>query len=461
MNDLRPMNSQQMESWVQFEKAMLAACMHEEEGLVADHMIEEGVEPNYFYKPTHKIIWGAIRELRMESKQTNEMMVFKKLVDLNMSQYMESYYLNEISSSIESYAGYSIWMKQLKEFRDLYVIWKLSHCMQQDILDSHTSEEILVSCNKAFQMIESSGESKVMLSSEYIPIAKAELDNPSNLTKGIATGFEKFDHYTGGLKPEQFIVIAARPGIGKSTRVMNLVDHVAVVERKNVLFFSAEMSYLELGIRQISARTMINQNNIRDKNINTHQSYQVDVAAKTLAGASIFVDDSSDITPSRIGARSRSIKNKYGLDLIVIDYLQIVTPDNPNDNREQQISAMTRYFKKLAGVLKIPVIALSQLNRGNAKEEREPRMSDLRESGAIEQDADIVLLIHEDEDLNGQKKLKEILAKQRNGETKWWLVDFHKYCFRIGNEDTLDDLSLLSKQPQQQLAAPPPSKTVF
>jgi replicative DNA helicase len=431
--------------------------MDEGEGVVCDFLIQEGVDTNWFHKPANKVVYTALVQLRIDGKPTDDLEATRMLVSMNQLDGIGGMaYLTEILKEIQdrTWTGYKDVFNQLNENRKLRILRRASMVIADELSQNNSAEEIVVSCNSELEKINSSADNKLQSTSDYIPVARQELKTPSNLTKGLLTGYTRYDDMTGGLKPETFVVWAARPAMGKSTIALNVADNIAVHQKKKVLLVSAEMASLEIGIRQISSMCLINQDHIRNRRISRNDEILVDTMSKALAQTDMWVDDSCDITPSRIAARARALKNREGLDLIVIDYLQIITPDNPKDIREQQISAISRSFKKLSRQLSIPVLCLAQLNRGSAKEEREPRLSDLRESGAIEQDADIVGLLHQDDKLKEDDQMQFHIAKQRNGETGKFRLDFYKHWFRFGDENTLDNLKKHLQQGTQQTLVP-------
>jgi replicative DNA helicase len=440
--------------WTQHEQSLLACVIDEQEGVVSDYLIQEGCDTQHFYKPKYKVIWTAIVALRLESEVVDELMLTKKLIEMKQLEAiggtMTLYDITRLMND-RTWANYKTIWKGQEELYKLYLLQRTSVVMQEKISDKDSPDEIVAMCGAEFDKLQTSADAQLQPASEYIPSAKKELETPSVLTKGILTDLSRYDAKTGGLKPSTFVVWAARPAMGKSTIAMNVINTTAI-SKKKVLFFSAEMTSLEIGIRQISSMCLINQDHIRNKRISPNDERLVEIMTNGLAKSKIWIDDSSDITPSRIAARARALKNREGLDLIVIDYLQIITPDNPKDIREQQISAISRSFKKLSRRLNIPVLCLAQLNRGSAKEEREPRLSDLRESGAIEQDADVVGLLHQTEDMEKDNLIQFDIAKQRNGETGKFQLDYIKQWFKFGDKDTVEKLRThLAQGTQQQL----------
>jgi replicative DNA helicase len=227
---------------------------------------------------------------------------------------------------------------------------------------------------------------------------------------------------TSGLQPGDLIIIAGRPSMGKTTLAVNIAENAALGSNKSCAIFSMEMSAESLTLRMISSLGRINQSNLRSGRLEEQDWPRIDSAMTQLGNAKIFVDETPALSPTEIRARARRLKRERGLDLIVVDYLQLMQVAGTKENRATEISEISRSLKALAKELKVPVIALSQLNRGvEQRVEKKPVMSDLRESGALEQDADVILLIYREEvyDVNTTRKgiADIIIAKQRNGPT--------------------------------------------
>lgn len=242
---------------------------------------------------------------------------------------------------------------------------------------------------------------------------------------GMPTGFKDVDKKTSGLHKSELVIIAGRPGMGKSSFALNIAQNAAVKYKKNVAIFSLEMPGLQIANRLLSAEAKISSERLKTGNLRDDDWGKLAEATEVLAKSGIYVDDTSSITVSEVAARARKLTLEKGLDLIVIDYLQLMEgadkKSRGGENRQNQISAITRNLKILANDLKIPVIVLSQLSRSNDKEKREPVLSDLRDSGSIEQDADIVVFLHREgyykPDIEQPNKTKCNFAKYRQGET--------------------------------------------
>jgi replicative DNA helicase len=263
--------------------------------------------------------------------------------------------------------------------------------------------------------------------------------NPDKL-RGLATGFTDFDKKTGGLRPGDLIVVAGRPSMGKSTLAVNMAEYAAVSPdvKASVAIFSLEMPAEQVVTRMLASIGHVPLNSLRTGQISDDDWVRITAATSQLSEARIFIDETPALTPTELRARARRIKREHGLDLVVIDYMQLMQVPGSKENRATEIAEISRGLKALAKELSVPVIALSQLNRGvEQRQEKKPVMSDLRESGAIEQDADMILLIYRDEvyDKNTTKKgMAEIdLAKHRNGEIGTFILTFQGQYTRFTN----------------------------
>ena len=237
---------------------------------------------------------------------------------------------------------------------------------------------------------------------------------------GIPTGYKEFDKLTAGLQPGDLIVIAGRPSMGKTTLAINIAENAAIGARVPTAVFSMEMPSQQLALRMISSLGRVNQTHLRTGRFADEDWSRINTAVQLMSDAPIFIDDSPALSPTEVRARSRRLKREHNLGLIVLDYLQLMQVPGINENRATEISEISRSLKALAKELSLPIIALSQLNRSvEQRTDKRPVMSDLRESGAIEQDADLIIFIYREEVYNQDTPRKGIadinVAKQRNG----------------------------------------------
>jgi replicative DNA helicase len=262
---------------------------------------------------------------------------------------------------------------------------------------------------------------------------------------GLPTGFKDLDEMTGGLQPGELIIIAARPSMGKTALALNLARNAAVDHHKKVAIFSLEMTTRALVLRLLSAEAGIDSTSFRKGHIATNDHARLSQAAGRLGDAPIWIDDSGAATVLEMKAKSRRLQSERGLDMVMVDYLQLAHGDGGAERREQEISEISRGLKALAKELSIPVVALSQLNRGpelRTGKEKKPRLSDLRESGAIEQDADLIGFIYREAvyDENADPRDAElIIEKQRNGPTGIVHLDFEGRYARFGDRSRRSD----------------------
>lgn len=239
---------------------------------------------------------------------------------------------------------------------------------------------------------------------------------------GVSTGFGKFDDMTAGLQKGDLVIIAGRPSMGKTTLALNIAEHAALGQKRPVAVFSMEMSVEQLAFRMISSLGRVDQSHLRNGRFSDDDWPRINGAIRQMSEAKVFIDDTPALTPTEVRSRARRLDREHRLALIVIDYLQLMRVTGTKENRATEISEISRSLKALARELAVPVIALSQLNRSvEQRQDKKPVMSDLRESGAIEQDADLIVFIYREEVYNQNTTRKGIaditIAKQRNGPT--------------------------------------------
>lgn len=261
-------------------------------------------------------------------------------------------------------------------------------------------------------------------------------DNPQG-TAGLPTGFVEFDNKTSGLGEGDLMILAARPSMGKTTLAVNIAEHVAFERKEGVAIFSMEMSAEQIGYRVISSRGGIPMQKLRSGELSDQEMDQLTWTINRLREAPMFIDETGALSPNDLRARARRLAMRTNLKLIVVDYIQLMQVPGTKDNRTGEISEISRSLKALAKELKLPIIALSQLNRGvEQRDNKRPRMADLRESGGIEQDADLVVFIYRDWVYNktsDDTQAEVIIAKQRNGPLGTVPLEFHGQYTRFEN----------------------------
>jgi replicative DNA helicase len=403
--------------------------------------VAEVITEEDFYTPNHKLIFNALATL-LEKNEVVDIVIIKE--SLNNSDNLETIggfdYLVSIADSTPSISNISSYAKHIRElsvFRNLIQVSSQVADMAYNPKGMSVDQLLDTAEKKVFDIAESVLRKKndVVNVKDVLPeIIESVHKMQENVgLTGLSTGFTELDTLTSGLQNGDLIIIAGRPSMGKTAFAMNLVEHVAIKEEKAVAVFSLEMSTEQLIMRMISSFGHINAQRIRDGSLTDIDWASFNNAVKNLEESTILIDETPSITPTEIRAKCRRLKRTHpNLSLIMVDYLQLMTVGGSNaENRVQEISEISRSLKALAKELNVPVLALSQLNRGvesrpKAKKGRMPQMSDLRESGAIEQDADIIAFIYRDEAYHGDDyqnpeelgKADIRIAKHRNGATK-------------------------------------------
>ena len=443
------------------EEALLGALMLEKEPLAN---VIELLKPDTFYKEAHQKIFGAIQALFQASQPVDLLTVNNQLKSNGeLEKAGGTSYLAQLTSRVSSTSNVEFHARIIIE---QYIKRQLIHISSEIQRQSYedTSDVFMILDRmeqELFTIAESNIRKNYESMSDILKKAVEELEKKqlqkSGLT-GIPSGFTDLDRLTSGWQKQELIIIAARPGMGKTAFVVSACRNAAVDFGHSVALFSLEMSAVQLVNRIISAEAEIEAEKIRKGKLEAHEWQQLHSKIKTLFDAQIFIDDTPALSILELRAKCRRLKAQKNIELIVIDYLQLMTGDSsgkgPSGNREQEIAQISRALKQLAKELDVPVIALSQLNRSTETRggNKKPQLSDLRESGAIEQDADQVMFIYrpeyyqitQDDQGNSLVGMGEIImAKNRSGslENVWlkFIGKFTKYCdldFQpFGNQD--------------------------
>ncbi len=391
---------------------------------IADKLVEED-----FYRFDHRLLFSAIRDLESRNEPFDAVTLSQCLQkNAHLEQAGGLLYLGRLAKDTPSAANivaYANIVREKSVLRQLISVGTdISASGYQP--EGRDSKELLDHAEKqVFQIAEQGArgeggfqDMKTLLSKTVDKID--HLFNSDGGITGVSTGFDKFDEMTTGLQEADLVIVAGRPSMGKTTFAMNIAENAAIGDKLPVAVFSMEMPGDSLAMRMISSLGRVDQHHIRTGNLTDEDWARITSAIHILSEAKIFIDDTPAMSPNEIRARARRLKRQHGLGLIVIDYLQLMQVHGGSENRATEISEISRGLKAMAKELKVPVIALSQLNRSlEQRPDKRPVMSDLRESGAIEQDADIIVFIYRDEVYNDdspQKGVAEIIiAKQRNG----------------------------------------------
>ena len=414
------------------EEAVLGAMLIDEKGV---NEVIDILSPEVFYKKSHQLIFESIQRLFRESEPIDLLTVS---ADLKRNKNFEviggDFYLIGLSQKVSSSAHIEYHSRIIQQ---KFIQRKLITISNEIISKSYNeSTDVIDLLDEAESKLYDIAQNNIKGSSEtaqnLVIQAKNRIEEISKQEglSGISTGFEKLDRLTSGWQPSDLIIVAARPGMGKTALALSMARNVSVQKKIPVAFFSLEMSSVQLITRLISSETGLSSDKLRTGKLADHEWQQLNIKVSDLESAPLYIDDSAALTIFELRAKARRLASSHGIKLIIIDYLQLMNLGSSNKagNREQEISTISRNLKALAKELNIPVIALSQLSRavetrGGTKR---PILSDLRESGAIEQDADIVSFLYRpeyygitewDDDMKtpseGQGEF--IVAKHRNG----------------------------------------------
>ena len=417
---------------IDLEEAVLGAMLIDEKGV---NEIIELLSPEVFYKRSHQLIYESVERLFRESEPIDLLTVS---ADLKKNKNFESaggdFYLISLSQKVSSSAHIEFHSRIILQ---KYIQRKLITISNEIIQKSYNeSTDVMDLLDEAESKLYDIAQGNIKTSTEsaqnLVIRAKTRIEEIAKQEglSGVSTGFEKLDKLTSGWQPSDLVIVAARPGMGKTALALSMARNISVQQKIPVAFFSLEMSSVQLITRLISSETGLSSDKLRTGKLADHEWQQLNIKVSDLESAPLYIDDSPSLTIFELRAKARRLASSHGIKLIIIDYLQLMNIGSSNKagNREQEISTISRNLKALAKELDIPVIALSQLSRavetrGGTKR---PILSDLRESGAIEQDADIVSFLYRpeyygitewDDDMKtpseGQGEF--IVAKHRNG----------------------------------------------
>jgi replicative DNA helicase len=403
-----------------------------------------------FYRYEHKAIYRAIGELVAATKPADVITVFEQLQMHGKAEECGGIaYLNALAQSVPSAAN----LRRYAEIvRERAVLRKLIEASDEIATNAFNPQGRSVSQildeaeGRVFQIGEEGQRSKQGFQSmdqlvvQLIDRVTELHDNGAEDVTGVRTGFVDLDRMTAGLQPGDLIVLAARPSMGKTAFALNIAENVAVHEQLPVVVFSMEMGASQLALRMVGSLGRIDQSHLRTGRLNDDEWGRLSEAVDKLKSASVFIDETAALNPAELRARARRQARMCGrLGLIVVDYLQLMSGSSGSDeNRATELGEISRGLKALAKELQCPVMALSQLNRSvETRNDKRPMMSDLRESGAIEQDADVIMFIYRDDYYNKDSKepgvAEIIIGKQRNGPTGDLKLTFLKPLTRFDN----------------------------
>ncbi len=427
-----------------------------------------------FYVPANQKLFDAIKELHAKGQAvdivtiTNHLQAKSLLFEIGGYDYLVSLFDKSFTSA--NIGDHAQIVKDKSMSRRL--IQATTHIIEKAYSQDFPSVEELIDFaeGEIFKLSESGKTSGLSGSMDIIKEAIQQLEEryqrKADIT-GLATGFRELDKMTAGMHGGELTIIAARPSMGKTAFALNLAEHVSLRQKKTVAFFSLEMGKVSLMQRILSSEAKVSMSDLRTGRIQDALWPKLIHSASILAEAPLYIDDSAGLSPFEIRARCRRLKAKHGLDCIMIDYLQLMDLKQKVESRERAVSEISKSLKMIAKEMNIPVIALAQLNRSvESRSDRRPMLSDLRESGSIEQDADVIMMLYRDEyydkdDPEKQGAAEVIIGKQRNGPTGTVKLKFEaKYNrFRDADPEHYSGSQSAPQIPPQAISQPPPSSS--
>ena len=380
-----------------------------------------------FYRPAHELIYDAIIDLYGRGEPADPVTVAAELTKRgDLVRAGGAPYLHTLISSVPTAANAGYYAKIIRERA---IMRRLVEAGTKIVQLGYTDEgEVDDAVDQAqaevFAVTERRESEDFIQLAQLLPNALDEIEKISSgvAGEGVKTGFKDLDALTNGFHPGNMIVLAARPAVGKSTLGLDIARYASIHKRETSVIFSLEMSRSEITMRMLSAEARVPLNNIRSGQLGEEEWAKMARRMGEISDAPLFIDDSPNLSLMEIRAKARRLKQRHNLKLVVIDYLQLMTSGKRVENRQQEVSEFSRQLKLLAKELNVPVVAISQLNRSpEQRSDKKPMLSDLRESGSIEQDADVVILLHREDLYDSQNRSGEadlIVAKHRNGPTR-------------------------------------------
>lgn len=437
---------------VEAEQAVLGAIFLEPSSLTVSSEI---LIPEDFYRSSHQKVFNAMLKLNDMGKAVDLVTVTEELAAAkNLEEVGGVSYLSELAASVPTAANVEYYAKIVEEKSLLRrLIRTATNIAQEGYSREDEVESLLGEAEKSIMEVAQRKNSgafqniKDVLVRAYDNIE--ELTNRKGDVTGIPTGFAELDRMTAGFQRNDLIIVAARPSVGKTAFALNIAQNVATKTDENVAIFSLEMGAEQLVMRMLCAEGNINAQNLRTGALTDEDWRKLTMAMGSLSNAGIYIDDTPGVRIGEIRSKCRRLKQENGLGMIMIDYLQLIQGNGRSgENRQQEVSEISRSLKALARELQVPVIALSQLSRGvEQRQDKRPMMSDIRESGSIEQDADIVAFLYRDDyydkESENQNIIEIIIAKQRNGPVGTVSLAFVKEYNKFVNlERRFDDAGM-------------------
>jgi len=423
------------------ERSVLGSMLREN-GVIGD--VVQIVREENFYLDAHQKIFKAITSLYDHGSPVDAVMLAELLREQKQIEDIGGYgYLGELWDAAPTAANAEYYARIV---RDKALVRHLIHASTEILRDSYDqampADELLeMAERKVLDIAEMGITGQTTTLEQAVNEAYDRLDarhGQDHLAiSGLPTGYVDLDEKTAGFQNSELVIVAARPSVGKTAFALNVVRHLIVEDNKPIFFVSLEQSRIELAERLLCCQARVDSHKLRKGHLSSEEMDRMIEAAEFLRRAKLFIDDTPALNMLRIAANARRLKLRHQIRAVFVDYLQLIEPDNRRDSRQEQVAAISRRLKHLARELKIPVVALAQVNRSSEdRQDHKPRLADLRESGGIEQDADTVMLLHRPEMYEpGQHEgtVEVMIAKQRNGPTGEITLTYLKQFMRFEN----------------------------
>ena len=429
------------------ERAVLGALLLEPSSY--ENVVDEGLRAEHFYRPHHGTIFRVIAELHAKAEPIDTLTVVDELLRRGQLDAVGgAAAISQLEALLPTAAHVGAYARLVRDKSVLrQLIENATNVVQSAYAQDKSVVEILDEAErKILEISQGNSKKSVIPMRELVKRATQALEKAlknKSVVTGIATGFTQLDYMTSGFQPGELIIVAARPSMGKTAFTLNVAAHVATRLQKPVMFFSLEMGADQLVQRLVGSEARIDITNIRRGIIQKHEWSKLAEASGRLSEASLFIDETPSITVPEMRNKCRRQATETGLSMVVVDYLQLMQGPTGYDNKATEVAEISKGLKTIARELNVPVVALSQLNRGvESRTDKRPMMSDLRESGAIEQDADVIAFLYREEYYSKDKTPEDklgiaeiIIAKHRNGPTGSVELRFFNNITRFENLD--------------------------
>lgn len=425
---------------IEAEQSVIGSMMLDREAIVVASELISGED---FYHKQYGIVFDSMVELHEEGRPVDVVTLQDRLKEKDVPPEVSSLeFIRDILTAVPTSANIKSYAAIVAEKSILRKMIRLNEDIANQCYSGKESMEVILEDaeKRIFELVQNRN------SGEFIPIRQVVMNalekieaasKNSGRVTGIATGFLDLDYKTSGMQPADLVLIAARPSMGKTAFVLNIAQHVAFRLKEAVAIFSLEMSKEQLVNRMFSLESNVDAQNLRNGTLSDEEWEKLIESAGVIGKSKLIIDDTAGISISELRSKCRKFKLEHNIKMIIIDYLQLMSGSGRSESRQQEISEISRSLKKLARELNVPVLALSQLSRAvEQRPDHRPMMSDLRESGAIEQDADVVMFIYRDDYYNKDSEKKGIseiiIGKQRNGPIGTvelvWLPEYTKFA---------------------------------